>query len=135
MAEDTATRQKVMIVDISVGGSHSGGKVVPRGPLGHASVPTIAVASESWDDEVADLLGVDLARRLLENGVLHARGSWDGVLPAQVIDGIKYPATRATFTQVGGLVGWWVEGCFGGGCGRMSWRWSCRSIYAPTRTP
>lgn len=98
VAEDTATRQRVMIVDVSVGGPQN--KMVPRTPLGHASIPTIALPSESWDDEVADLLGVDLARRLLENGVLRVQGSWDGVLPAQVIDGIKYPATRATFTQV-----------------------------------
>lgn len=98
VAEDLATSQKVMIVEVSVGGARN--RVVPRTELGHASIPTIALASDSWDDDVADLLGVDLARRLLENGILHARGSWDGVLPAQVLDGIKYPATHATFTQV-----------------------------------
>jgi len=58
------------------------------------------MASDSWDDDVSDLLGVDLARRLLENGILHAKGSWDGVLPGQVLDGIKYPPTRAIFREL-----------------------------------
>lgn len=107
--------------------------MVPRTPLGHASVPTIAIASESWDDEVADLLGVDLARRLLENGVLHARGSWDGVLPAQVIDGIKYPATRATFTQVGSVGVWALHVNVGGWLVGRSLTYI--HIYIPKRTP
>ncbi|EWM25395.1 GCK domain-containing protein [Nannochloropsis gaditana] len=95
VAEDVSTRQKVIIVDVNVGG----GRLYPS-RNGHGSIPTIAMASESWDDDVADLLGVDLARRLLENGILHAKGSWDGVLPGQLLDGIKYPPTRAVFQEL-----------------------------------
>lgn len=94
VAEDVSTHQKVMIVEVSVG-ANSKNKIVSR-----QSIPTISFSSEKWEDDVSDLLGVDLARRLLENGSLHAKGSWDGVLPAQVLDGIKYPPTRAIFTEV-----------------------------------
>lgn len=97
VAEDVATQQRVIIVDVSVGNTQN--RILPS-RNGHGSVPTISMASPSWDDDVSDLLGVDLARRMLENGVLHAKGSWDGVLPAQVLDGIKYPATRAIFTEM-----------------------------------
>lgn len=98
MAEDISTHQKVIIAEVSVGANHSN-RVVPS-RNGPGSIPTIAIASDSWDDDVSDLLSVDLARRMMENGILHVKGSWDGVLPAQVLDGIKYPATRAIFTQM-----------------------------------
>lgn len=98
VATDVSTQQQVIIVDVSVGsGPHN--RLTPS-KNGHGSVPTISMASESWDDDVSDLLGVDLARRLLENGILHAKGSWDGVLPGQVLDGIKYPPTRAIFREM-----------------------------------
>jgi hypothetical protein len=98
VATDVSTQQQVIIVDVSVGGGPHN-RLTPS-KNGHGSVPTISMASENWDDDVSDLLGVDLARRLLENGILHAKGSWDGVLPGQVLDGIKYPPTRAIFREL-----------------------------------
>ena len=83
VAEDQATKQKVMIVEVSVSDQSiegSGSKRIISRPY----VPTIAFASEKWGDDVSDLLGVDLARRLHALGVFTIKGSWDGVLPSQV---------------------------------------------------
>lgn len=92
VGEDKATKQRILIVDVTIGG----------GPVKYEGyVPTISYGSEQWGVQVSDLLGVDLARRLDKEGVLATHGPlWSGKLPAMVLDGVRYHATAASYEKV-----------------------------------
>lgn len=92
IAEDKATKQRILVVDVRVGSG-----LIKAEPF----VPTISFGSEKWGGDVSDLLGADLARRLKDEGVLTSdRASWNGQLPPQTLDGVRYHPTEATFTKV-----------------------------------
>lgn len=92
LAEDMSTKQRALVVDVRVG----------RGPVSaEGFVPVVAFGSDSWEDGVADQLASDLARRLKAAGALDSKSpKWEAELPALALDGMRYPATRASFTQI-----------------------------------